>query len=295
LLRILRDWLIQLTKYCKGCGRQLEDEDRFCDVCGKLSQSVPRALAAIAENETTSTSRNRLTVSQSKETSSRRNLTIAVALILIVLIGLVFSTIVLQPQGDHGAQQTQSGLVDLSSWETEGTVVSEGGIVTLTSTQTPAEMISKTTYGFGTYTFKIWIDTNTAVAHFGLMDQSSTKRWIAFSYGTSQPGLRMSVADCTGQETVCNFDMKPPLGRNGYAIATGWHTFVIVWQESPMQSSFYMDSSLLETFTASIPSQAMRIQFDVSSMTTIVQGSVTQSTVLGAGVLRVESISYSPQ
>jgi hypothetical protein len=155
-------------------------------------------------------------------------------------------------------------------------------------------MISKNTYGFGTYTFKIWIDANTAVAHFGLMDQPLTKAWIAFSYGISQPGLRMSVADCTVQETVCNFDMKP-LKRDGYAIATGWHTFVIVWQQSPLQSSFYMDSSLLETFTALVPSQAMHIEVDVSSMATVVQGSVTQSTVLGAGVLRVESISYSPQ
>lgn len=30
-----------MTKYCKSCGRQLENEDRFCDVCGKPSPLTP--------------------------------------------------------------------------------------------------------------------------------------------------------------------------------------------------------------------------------------------------------------
>jgi len=30
-----------MTKYCKNCGRQLEDQDRFCDRCGKESAMAP--------------------------------------------------------------------------------------------------------------------------------------------------------------------------------------------------------------------------------------------------------------
>jgi drug/metabolite transporter (DMT)-like permease len=30
----------ELTKYCKLCGRQLEEEDRFCDICGKSSPLI---------------------------------------------------------------------------------------------------------------------------------------------------------------------------------------------------------------------------------------------------------------
>ena len=40
-----------MTKYCKSCGRQLQDVDSFCDVCGKPSPQAHKAESTVIEEQ----------------------------------------------------------------------------------------------------------------------------------------------------------------------------------------------------------------------------------------------------
>jgi len=84
-------WLTWLTKYCKSCGRQLEDSDRYCDVCGKQSPYPPDQIQTVRPQTT-----------QQQSQGGGHGGAIAAIFLLLLIIGgafLFFS----QPHGSSGS------------------------------------------------------------------------------------------------------------------------------------------------------------------------------------------------